>query len=103
MTVTEDQFTEKFNPQVNHLDDNASWGGWNKDSDDGCMYETFGEEEEYVKMIAKSEPNRVWTILEVDGEAAIVSGAHFVNRMGYMITEHPWTEDTEVEVDNDFD
>ncbi|HWY34506.1 MAG TPA: hypothetical protein VNX68_07660 [Nitrosopumilaceae archaeon] len=65
----------------------------------GTMYETYGEEESYIRQMAKDSPRRVWTIIEADGgEPHIVAGFHYVNRMGFMITEKEWTTgDDEVE------
>jgi len=109
--ITEDEFHEKFKPIDNHLDSDASW--------DGKLFETFGEELTYCFELAKKE-NRVWTILECDDIEydpddsdmeeedeenypkacmVIVSGFHLVNRMGFMVTEVPYTEETEVKLD----
>jgi hypothetical protein len=74
------KWEEEYKPIKNHLDDNAS--------EDGFMFETFGEEEMYVLRINYTEPNRVWTVLTDDfGELCIVNGWHWVNRIGYIITE----------------
>ncbi len=62
----------------------------------GKMYETYGEELDFV--IEMSKQNRVLTIIECDedeidedGELQsvwyITSGMHFVNRIGYLVTE----------------
>jgi hypothetical protein len=66
-------------------DDMCSFGG--------CMYETFGEELEYVK----AQPNkRIWTIVDTDGDDLIViAGFHFVNRLGYLITDEEWSDENE--------
>lgn len=53
----------------------------------GRMFETYGEELDYVLSIANSEPGRVWTWLDCDGEMVVGSGYHLVNRVGYFITE----------------
>lgn len=74
-----DAFVEKYKPQQNHLDSNASW--------DGCMFETYGPELEYVQQIQQQAPGRVWTIVDCDGELFVSSGFHLVNRFGYLITE----------------
>jgi len=90
-TLTEDQFDEQFTLVENHIDNNASWGG--------AMFETFGEELDYVRMKAQ-KGNNVWTIIEGDDDSMfIVNGVHFVNRIGYLITREEWTEETEVEID----
>ena len=93
--IKEDDFDDLYKPQQNHLDDNAAWSG--------TMYETFDEELDYVREIARSNIKRVWTLLEGDGDdMTIVAGLHFVNRMGYFITEKEWeTGDEEVPQDMD--
>jgi len=89
--LTEEQFEEQFTLVENHLDDNASWSG--------AMFETYGEELEYVQMKAQ-KGNNVWTIIEGDDDTMFIfSGVHLVNRMGYLITREEWTEETEVEID----
>ena len=94
-TLTEDQFDEQFTLVENHIDNNASWGG--------AMFETFGEELDYVRMKAE-RGNNVWTIIEGDDDTMfIVNGVHFVNRIGYLITREEWTEETEVEIEFDCD
>jgi hypothetical protein len=57
---------------------------------DELMYETYGEEVEYVKSI---HPNFVWTLVSGDGCDLIVAGYAYVNRLGYYITENPWNDD----------
>lgn len=53
----------------------------------GKMYETFGEELDYVR----SQPaDRTWTLIEADGKQYISPGFHIVNRQGYFITEIAW-------------
>lgn len=39
--------------------------------------------------------NRIWTVIDGDGGDLIASpGVHFVNRVGYVVTEKPWTDET---------
>lgn len=73
---------EKYKPIKNHLDDNASW--------DGTMFETYGEELAFVKAQA---PNTIWTYGEEDDKFYIQAGWHYVNRLGYFITEVPFEDD----------
>lgn len=68
-----------FRPIKNHLDNNASH--------DGHMFETYGTELDYVQAIHKTTPDRVWTVLDADGDTYIASGYHHVNRLGYLITD----------------
>lgn len=66
-------------------DDMCSFGG--------CMYETFGEEVEYVKQVPN---NRIWTIVDGDGDdLIIIAGYHFINRLGYLITNEAWEDEYE--------
>lgn len=93
--LIEEQFEEQFTLVENHLDDNASW--------DGVMFETFGEELEYVRMKAQSG-NNVWTIVEGDDDTMYVSnGMRLVNRIGYLITREEWEGETDVEIDMSMD
>ena len=78
---TDEEFEIRYKPLQNHLNPNAGHCGW--------LYETYGEEEEYIKRIPCE---RVWTL--VDGEDTpecwIIAGRAFVNRIGYIVTETPW-------------
>ena len=104
--IKEDAFYGGYNPQINHIlrketdeevedTDLCSFGG--------TMYETYGPEEEYIRQMAQDEKTkkRVWTVVDADGELYIIAGFHFVNRMGYIITEKEWVTGEE-EVENDF-
>jgi hypothetical protein len=90
--ISEDEFYEQFNCVINHIDDNASF--------DGCMFETYGKELEYVFEKAKETPCRVWTILDCDGKLYYSTGFHLVNRLGYLITEEVPECDIEVELED---
>jgi len=74
--ISYEKWLEKYHPVKNPFDTNAPY--------DGCMFETFGKEVEFVR----SQPNeKVWTLAECDGRTFICEGFHFVNRIGYFITE----------------
>ena len=90
--MTEDEWYEKYKPIKNPLDTNASWNGE--------MFETYGEEIEFVK---STPDNFVWTLLDVDGKSLIVNGQSWVNRMGYFVCEVPWNDDEfhEILIDDD--
>ena len=78
----EDAFIERFRPIVNHIDANASFDfGYG-----GCKFETYGEEFEYVRM---QKPDCIWTLIEEDGVLFVGSGLHFVNRLGYFVSQTP--------------
>jgi len=103
--LTEEEFYDMFEIQKNHIDNNAAFGG--------CMYETFSNEVEYVRAMAKE--NRVITIIESDDcddvevdedgneypKACMyyASGFHIVNRIGYFILDKPYEFDFEVKID----
>lgn len=74
-----DDFIDVFVPIPNHIDKNAPWNG--------CMFETYGAELDFVSKYAETKPDHVWTILEADGAQVISNGMHRVNRIGYLITE----------------
>lgn len=65
----------------------------------GCMFETYGAEYDAVRA---ADPARVWTYIDGDnGGTYIVNGWHYVNRIGYFITELPFDDsaaDCEIEV-----
>lgn len=82
-----DKWFDEYKPVLNHFhnDENQSWNG--------CMYETYGQEDEYISKMAETEPNKVWTIMSDDnGDLVVVNGWHYVNRFGYLITEKPWVD-----------
>lgn len=88
--MTHEEWEEEYVPVKNHLDDNASF--------DGCMFETY--DEEFVEVLRNADDKRVWTYVEGDEGLYIIPGLHFVNRLGYLITEKPYTDETiEVKLD----
>mgnify|MGYP001166181817 CR=1 len=98
--ITEEQFYNQYELIENHIDDNSSFNG--------NMFETFGDELTFVKNMSKE--NRVITIIEGDedfenefGEPTLnmfyVSGMHLVNRIGYLVTKEPITEEFEVKLE----
>ena len=96
--LTEDEFYEKFTPTINHLVNDAPFGG--------TMYETYGAENDFINEFAQSEHRtKIWTIEEVEGNFYFVSGWHYVNRYGYIITEEAVmeVEEYEIKLDNDVD
>ena len=92
--LTEDEFISKFTVRPNHLNSNASWSfGCEK----GCLYETFGEEVEYV---FQQDIQYVWTLIDGDEDDSVylVSGRHIVNRIGYFVTVEPVDENDTIQV-----
>lgn len=90
LIIEDENFWEVFQPQKNQLVEDASY--------DGCMFETYGKELEYV---IKQKPEHIWTIQDGDTMTIISSGYHLVNRIGYLITEKPIPEGFDFEVQDD--
>ena len=54
---------ETYKPKKNPIDPNASYSG--------LMFETYGEEAEYVSAL---DPRNVWTIRDGEGSTVITAG-----------------------------
>jgi hypothetical protein len=86
--MTFEEADEQFKFMVNNYDENASF--------DGLMFETYGDEVEYVK----TKPHdRIWMYGQGDdGGLYIWSGWGFVNRIGYFISEQPVPDNTTIQI-----
>lgn len=84
MKLTYDEFFDQYRPVVNHLQVDAPW--------DGCLFETFGEELKHVTE-THQKTHSVWTMIEDGNVFVTIPGFWMVNRMGYFITEVPWSID----------
>ena len=92
LSLTEDQFAEQYPLRCNPLNPHASWG----DADSGCLFETHGAEFTFVRQQA---PRTVWTLIDGDdGDLYALSGFHWVNRIGYLLSHVPVPEGSEVQV-----
>ena len=99
--LTYDEFLEKYTPEYNQIllrdlqseEDTDSTLPEDMCSYGGCMYETFGEELDYIC----EQPNkRVWTLIDTGGrDMSLIAGKHFVNRMGYIVTAEEWEDEYE--------
>ena len=79
-----DNFVEQYNPIEN--------------DEDSILFETYGEDLEKVKQIAKADNRKVWTLVDgEDDKMVLINGYHLVNRVAYVITEHP-SKDENLEV-----
>jgi len=79
--ITEDEFDTSYPLRTNHLNPHASWAFGEAG---GCLFETFGEELDFVRC---QEPATVWTLVDgEDGDQYLLSGIHFVNRLGYLVS-----------------
>jgi hypothetical protein len=86
--MTFEEADEQFKFMVNNYDEYSSF--------DGLMFETYGDEVEYVKSIS---PDRIWMYGDGDdGGTYIWSGWGFVNRLGYFISEKPVPPNTKIQI-----
>jgi hypothetical protein len=85
VSLTWKEFEEQFKPIKNHLTNDP----------DSIMFETYGEELDFVRA---QNPNVIWTYADGDYCSYVSSGYHFVNRIGYHITEIPFDPDTIYEI-----
>ena len=91
--LTECEFDSEYPLIVNHLNPSA---GWAFDDQGGCLFDTYGPEFEFVR---QQDPQQVWTLVDTDnGHMAVISGLHYVNRIGYLISQIPLPRDEEVTV-----
>lgn len=56
---------------------------------EGMAFETYGDDLKHVYEVAKTAPRTVWTLVDIGNGMTIQQGLHFVNRIGYFITEVP--------------
>lgn len=90
-SISWDAFEERYKPIQNHITNREEFNGW--------MFETYGADDDYIRTLAKTEPNRIWTIIDCDDDLIIVNGWHYVNRFAYVVTEIAFNEDEEIQVD----
>ena len=80
--ITYERWLLKYRPIKNPFDSNASF--------DGCMFETYGAD---LQFVCAQHPYKIWTLVERDGKVRICERLHFVNRLGYFVTEVAAPED----------
>jgi hypothetical protein len=91
--LSEDEFDNQYPLLTNHLNPSASWV---YGEGPGCLFETYGEELEFVR---QQDLATVWTLVDGDDcDQYLVSGFHFVNRIGYLISTVPVPEDIDIHV-----
>jgi len=96
--LNEDEFNEQFPLAQNHLNESAGWVYLSENDDEqrGCLFETYGEELEFVR---KQNPRCIWTLIDGDdGDQYLISGYHFANRIGYLISVMPLAEGKSIQV-----
>lgn len=95
--IKEEDFWNIYKPQINQFErakQPASVADEDVCSFNGCMFETYGEDEDYIFQLAQEgKLKNIWTILDVDGKLIIAAGLHKVNRFGFLVTEKEWTSE----------
>ena len=91
LEITEDEFDTRYPLVINHLNPNASWAFGDGP---GCLFETYGQELAFVR---SQDPRTIWTLVDGDdGNQYLLSGFHFVNRIGYLVSTVPFPEDADI-------
>lgn len=85
--MTYEEWADVYKPKINHLVKTET-----------NLFETYGIELGYVLSTADYQPDTVWTLVDGDEGTYIIDGYHLVNRIGYFITEVPYTGHTPLEV-----
>lgn len=92
--MTMEEWEATYKPIKNHIDKNASF---QDESGQGIMFETYGEEYNFVN--SQQDPACIWTYGDGDdGGSYIWNGYHYINRLGYFITEVPCPADVEIQI-----
>ena len=82
--ITFDEFVNMFDPILNK--EEGPYGGF--------LFETYGED---LALVKKYNEDCCWTLVDCDNEESyIIPGFHFVNRVGYFITNIPYKNETEI-------
>lgn len=91
--LSEDAFDALFSLLPNHLNPHATWS---TSESGGCLFETFGPELAFVR---GQDPRCVWTFVDGDDGQYVISGFHFVNRIGYLVSTVPLPDGVDVQVE----
>ncbi len=91
--LTEEEFDDQYTFVPNHINPSATWAF---DDAGGCLFETYGEEFEFVR---RYDPRKVWTLVDGDdGDMYVISGLHYVNRFGYLLSRDPVPKNTTIQI-----
>jgi hypothetical protein len=92
LQISEVEFDRRFPLLANHIDCNATWAFG---EGPGCL---FGISHEELAFVRAQPAGQVWTLVDCDEGMSVISGFHFVNRIGYLVSTHPVRADTVIEV-----
>lgn len=91
--ITQTEFDAHYPLMPNHLNPQADWytgHGY------GCLFETFGEEFEFVR---QQDTRQIWTLIpKSEGGHFLMSGLHRENPVGYLVSRSSSPVDTVVTV-----
>ena len=91
--LSEDVFDAQYPLRTNHLNPTATWA---YGEGPGCLFEPYGQELEFLR---QQDPRNIWTLLDgEDGDLYLVSGVHFANRLGYLVSTVPVQEGAAIQV-----
>jgi len=91
-TMEYEKWVEQYKPMTNYIDPDASFNQ--------TMFETYGDEVEYVCDRANTPDTAltVWTYIDGSDGTCIVEGYRLVNRIGYFVTEKPADADATYDI-----
>ena len=92
INMTVEQWDKEFLPIPNLISEDPSWGS---DDNTGILFETYGEELEFVQ--ARNKAN-VWTLVDTETGTAILEGYHSINRIGYFVCAEPYNTNYNYEI-----
>ena len=90
VSLTWSEFIDQYKPITNKFTTDP----------DFLMFETYGQELEFVQA---QDPKHIWTYMDCDNGSVTTEGFHYVNRIGYYITQVPWEDGVSYEVDLEVD
>lgn len=82
LRLTWEEWVEEYKPYTDEFGDPR-------------MFDPFSDKDS----IASHPDNLIWTYLEGDTGTLITEGYHYVNRLGYYLTEKPSLPNTSYEID----
>jgi hypothetical protein len=75
--MSDDAWIEQYKPWLN--------------AQDATLVEMDSTDEDWASLVAA---NRIWTLVDADGNLYITPGVHIVNRICHCATDEPWTGTT---------
>ena len=91
--LPEDEFDVAYPLIANHLNANVLYAFG---EGTGFIFETYGEELAFVRAEASAQ---IWTVIDGDdGNLAVLSGYHLVNRIGCLVSVVPVPAGITIEV-----